>query len=85
MNDQGVVQILNNVMSSYMQEVAEQISLAQAVLKNAQTLRNETADRLDRANETLQKAIEAEHANEKLMREMYQMLFKGGHGFNAAG
>ena len=45
MNDQGVVQILNNVMSGYMKEVAEQISLAQAILKSAQTLRVENLEK----------------------------------------
>lgn len=80
MNDQGTVQILNDVMSSYMKEIENQISLAQAIVKDAQGLRDKTVDKLEKANETLRKAIEAERANEKLMREMHQMLFDGVMG-----
>lgn len=80
MNDQGTVQILNNVMISYMKEIANQNSLAQAIVKDAQELRDKTVDKLEKANETLRKAIEAERANEKLMREMQQMLFDGVMG-----
>lgn len=80
MNDQEIVQILDNVMSSYMKEIENQISLAQAIVKDAQGLRDKTVDKLEKANETLRKAIEAERANEKLMREMQQMLFDGVMG-----